>query len=451
MTPLALIVQATGGRVEGSDRALDQGRNIERFDFLRSRGVLLHPQDGSGVRRTSQLLVTSAAVEETIPDVQAARRIGATVTTRAKLLAELFNAAALSVGVAGTSGKSTTVGMIGWILHRAGKRPTIMNGAIMNNFVALDSPFASARIGDGEVFVSEVDESDGSIAFYEPRVAVVNNISLDHKSLDELRKLFRDFVAKAETVVLNLDNEETAALLPDLKPGQALTYSLGKAEADLVASRPVPAPTGITFAVTARECAEAVAVKLMVPGRHNIANALAALCAAKTCGVPLADAAAYLGEFSGIRRRLEVVGTANGITVIDDFAHNPDKISATLETMHAFPGRLLLMFQPHGYGPLRLMKDALVDCFAEGLHEDDVLVMPEPVYFGGTVDRSVGSREIVTEIERRGRNAHAFPDRSACGDTLIKLARPGDRILVMGARDDSLSLFARELLQRVAA
>ena len=184
MTPLALIIQARGGLVEGSDRALDQGRNAERFDFLRARGVLLHPQDGSGVIRASQILVTSAAVEETVPDVQAARRIGAAVTTRARLLAELFNSAALSVGVAGTSGKSTTVGMLGWILHRAGKSPTIMNGADMKNFVDVGSPFASARIGDGEVFVSEVDESDGSIALFEPRVAVVNNISLDHKSLD---------------------------------------------------------------------------------------------------------------------------------------------------------------------------------------------------------------------------------------------------------------------------
>src|SRR3954451_6275306 len=451
MTPLALIVQAKGGRVEGSDRALDQGRNTERFDFLRSRGVVLHPQDGSGIRRAAQVLVTSAAVEETIPDVQAARRIGAGVTSRAKLLAELFNAAAWSVGIAGTSGKSTTVGMIGWILHRAGKSPTIMNGADMKNFVAADSPFASARIGKSGVFVSEVDESDGSIAFFEPRVAVVNNISLDHKSLDELRSLFRDFVAKAETVVLNLDNEETVALLPDLKPGQALTYSLAKAEADVLACSLVPSPAGIAFAVTARTSGEVVEVRLNVPGRHNIANALAAFCVAKTCGVALADAAASLSEFSGIRRRLEVVGTANGITVIDDFAHNPDKISATLETMHAFPGRLLLMFQPHGYGPLRLMRDAFVDCFASGLQADDVLVMPEPVYFGGTVDRSVGSDAIVSEIQRRGRKAFAFPDRAACGDMLVKLARRGDRIVVMGARDDSLSQFARELLRRLAA
>src|SRR3954469_11048614 len=271
MTPLALIVQAKGERVEGSDRALDQGRNTERFDFLRSRGVLLHPQDGSGIRRAGQTLVTSAAVEETIPDVQAARRIGATVTTRAKLLAELFNAGKSSIGIAGTSGKSTTVGMIGWILHRAGQNPTIMNGAIMKNFVAMDSPFASARVGDGPAFVSEIDESDGSIAFFAPRIAVLNNISLDHKSLDELRSLFRDFVAGADKVVLNLDNAETAALLPALKPGQAMTYSLTGTQADLVASVPVPSPTGIALTVTDRDSGKAVAVKLNVPGRHNVA------------------------------------------------------------------------------------------------------------------------------------------------------------------------------------
>jgi UDP-N-acetylmuramate--alanine ligase len=451
MTPLALIIQARGGRVEGSDRALDQGRNTERFDFLRSRGMLLHPQDGSGVSRAAQTLVASTAVEETVPDVQAARRVGATVITRARLLADIFNSAGLGVGVAGTSGKSTTVGMLGWILHRAGRHPTIMNGADMKNFVDGGSPFASARIGAGEVFVSEVDESDGSIAFYEPRVAVVNNISLDHKSLDELRALFRGFVAKAQTVVLNLDNAETAALLADLKPGQAVTYSLGGAKADLVASKPVPSPAGIAFQVNARDTDEAVEVTLKVPGLHNVANALAALSAARACGVALPAAAAHLGEFIGIRRRLEVVGAANEITVIDDFAHNPDKISATLETMHAFPGRLLVMFQPHGYGPIRLMRDALVDCFAGGLQVEDVLVMPEPVYFGGTVDRSVGSGDIVREVQRRGRKAFAFPDRVACGDMLVSLARRGDRIVVMGARDDSLSQFARELLRRLAA
>src|SRR6266702_7293511 len=252
MTPLALIIQARGGRVEGSDRALDQGRNSERFDFLRARGMLLHPQDGSGITRAEQILVTSTAVEETVPDVQAARRIGASITTRAKLLAQLFNRAALGIGVAGTSGKSTTVGMIAWILHRAGRSPTIMNGADMKNFIDEGSPFASARVGEGDLFVTEVDESDGSIALFEPRMAVVNNISLDHKSLDELRSLFGGFIAKAQRVVLNLDNAETAALAADVAPGQAVTYSLHDARADLLGFAPVQSPTGVSFQVKVR-------------------------------------------------------------------------------------------------------------------------------------------------------------------------------------------------------
>src|SRR5262249_1512086 len=176
MTPLALIIQAKGGRVEGSDRALDQGRNTARFDFLRARGVRLFPQDGSGVKRADQIVVTSAAVEDTVPDVQAARRVGATVMTRADLLAELFNPSVCGTGVGGTSGKSPRTGMIGWILYRAGRNPTIVNGAEMKNFTSESSTFAAARIGDGEEFVCEIDESDGSIALFAPRIAVVNNI-----------------------------------------------------------------------------------------------------------------------------------------------------------------------------------------------------------------------------------------------------------------------------------
>ncbi len=451
MTPLALIVQARGATVAGSDRALDQGRNAARFDFLRAEGVKLHPQDGSGLIGADQTLVVSAAVEETVPDVQAARRVGAPIITRAELLAELFNAASSSIGVAGTSGKSTATAMIGWILVSAGLDPTIVNGADMRNFMGPDAPFASARVGRGAAFVGEVDESDGSIALYRPKVAVVNNIALDHKSMAELRRLFADFAGKAETVVLNLDNAETATLAAGLDAGRLVTFSQSDTRADLLAGPPTPSPGGIAFAVTARRTNETAQVSLKVPGLHNAANALAAIAAAGALGVSLARAAAALGAFTGVRRRLEMVGEAGGVSVIDDFAHNPDKIAATLDTLHAFPGRILLMFQPHGYGPLRLMREAFVDCFADRLGADDVLLMPEPAYFGGTADRSIGSGDIAEAVAGRGRNAAALPDRSACGDRLIELARPTDRIVVMGARDDSLSEFAAGLFDRLRA
>ena len=150
MLPLALILRGEGAEVAGSDRALDQGRTPEKFDFLRGQGIALFPQDGSGVTRKEQIVVASAAVEDTVPDVASARKVDATFITRAELLAQLFNAAKASIGVAGTSGKSTTTGMIGWILSDTGRDPTVMNGAVMKNFVTPDVPFASALVGRGD-------------------------------------------------------------------------------------------------------------------------------------------------------------------------------------------------------------------------------------------------------------------------------------------------------------
>jgi UDP-N-acetylmuramate--alanine ligase len=445
MLPLALIVAARGATVAGSDRTLDQGRLAPKFDFLRRRGIALFPQDGSGIASPDQIVVASAAVEETVPDIVRAREVGAARLTRPELLARLFNAAALPIAVGGTSGKSTVTGMIGWILHAAGRDPTVMNGAVMKNFVSPDIPFASALVGKGDAFVSEVDESDGSIALYRPRIAVLNNITLDHKSLDELRRLFCDFALKARTAVLNLDDDETRLLAAALPPERLVTCSFADGGADLVGSDLAEEPWAVSFR------ANGVPVRLQIPGRHNAENALVALAAARAAGVPLEQGAEALARFQGLRRRFEKVGEAGGVTVIDDFGHNPDKIAATLKTLHAFPGRLLVLFQPHGYGPLRTMKDELIATFAGELAEEDVLALPDPVYFGGTTDRSVGSADIVSGIAARGRNAEHVPERADAARRLVALARPGDRLVVMGARDDTLTQLAEEIVAALAA
>jgi len=447
MLPLALIVQAQGHRIEGSDRALDQGRTPEKFDWLRAHGVTLHPQDGSGVTRAAQTVVATGAIEETVPDIGAARRVGAVIQTRPQLLSQLFNAAPTSVGVAGTSGKSTITGMIAWILDQAERNPTVVNGAVMKNFADADHPFASALVGASDLFVAEVDDSDGSIAGYDPPVAVVSNISLDHKSMEELRDLFGGFTGRAATAVLNLDNPETAALVQTLPAGKAITFALGEEKADLSAYDLQPTPTGMKFRLM--EGWSEYDVVLNVPGAHNVANALAALGAVKALDVPTGQAVKALETFAGIRRRMEVVGTVNDITVIDDFAHNPDKIAATLKTLHAFDGRLLILFQPHGFGPLKLMRQEFIDGFAGLMRETDVLLMPEPVYYGGTTDRSVGSEDIATGVRAAGRQAEALPTRADCGDRIVQMAQSGDRIIVMGARDDTLSSFAVDLLGRL--
>ena len=445
MLPLAMMVQARGNRISGSDRALDQGRTPEKFDWLRARDVALFAQDGSGVTHADQVVVATGAVEDTVPDIGAAKRVGATILTRPQLLSQMFNAAPTSIGVAGTSGKSTITGMVAWILHVVGRKPSVVNGAVMKNFVTDDQPFASALVGGEDLFVAEVDESDGSIARYNASVAVVSNISLDHKSMEELRDLFGGFVGRADRAVLNLDNDETAALIGRLDEGKAISFSLGNLAADLSAHALQPLPTGMKFELVVKGEAPRQAV-LNVPGAHNVANALAALAAVQALGVSVDEALSALETFAGMRRRLEVVGSAKGITVIDDFAHNPDKISATLNTLHAFEGRLLILFQPHGFGPLKLMKREFIEGFAGLMQADDVLIMPEPVYYGGTTDRSVGSEDIAQGVRALGHQAEALPTRDACGERVLALAKAGDRVLIMGARDDTLSIFAAELL-----
>ncbi len=442
MLPLAMIVAARGAAVAGSDRSRDQGRSPGKFDWIERQGIALFPQDGSGVA-AGQTLVASAAIEDSVPDIAAANTLGLARLTRADLNAALFNDAAQAIGVGGTSGKSTVTGMIGWILERAGRKPTVMNGAVMRNFAGPDTPFASALVGDAATYVSEVDESDGSITLYRPDVAVVTNISLDHKSLAELHQLFGDFAAKARVAVVNADDAESAPLL-----GGANVMRFGFSDAAAIRGSGFEAlPDGCRF--TVHFAGDAHEVRLRMPGRHNAANALAAIAAARAVNVPVAQSVAALADFAGLARRYEVLGRAKKVTVIDDFAHNPDKVAATLAAVGELPGRALLFFQPHGYGPLRQMGKELAASFARGMRDGDRLFVSDPVYFGGTVDRSIGSEALVADIVGAGADAVHLTTRAECGAAMLEEAQPGDRILILGARDDTLTEFGRELLEKL--
>jgi UDP-N-acetylmuramate--alanine ligase len=447
MLPLALILKGQGAQIAGSDRSRDQGRTPEKFAWLESLGFTLFPQDGSGISSSAQTLVASAAVEDTVPEMVRAKALGCPRVSRAQLLATLFNASENGIAIGGTSGKSTVTGMAGWIMLQAGRDPTIMNGAVMKNFVSPDAPFASARVGGGRVFVSEVDESDGSIALYRPRVAVLGNVSLDHKSLEELRDLFGDFLARADVSAINLDDAETAALAPRAK--SLVSFGIN-ATAAMIGAEPgsiIEAATSLAATITDSRDGSAHALTLNVPGRHNLYNALAAIAGCNAAGVPVAQAVAALATFAGLARRFDIVGTSpSGITVIDDFGHNPDKVSATLATLKAHPGRVIAFFQPHGYGPLRQMGAELAGVFARKLSPEDVTILCDPVYFGGTVDRSEGSERIVRLIGEGGGTARHISAREDCAAHIATIAQPGDRIVIMGARDDTLTQFAKDLL-----
>ena len=447
MLPLAQIARGFGHPIAGSDRSRDQGRTPEKFVWLEANGFALFPQDGSGVTSADQVLIASAAIEDTVPEVARARALGCERLSRAELLSQLFNAADFSIAVGGTSGKSTVTGMIAWILHEAGHDPTVMNGAVMKNFISPANPFASAQIGRPGLFVSEVDESDGSIALYRPTIGVLLNVSLDHKSIEELRVLFGDYVATADTAVINCDSLEARYLVP--RANNWVTFGITASDADITVEPDSidQSELGLRAAVIDNRRREVFPLIMPMPGLHNLSNALAAIAAASAAGIAVGNAAYALHSFEGLARRFDVIGTSpSGITVIDDFGHNPEKCAATLRTLKATPGRVIAFFQPHGYGPLRQMGEELAHTFAHELGPDDLTIFSDPVYFGGTVDRSIGSERITSLINAAGGQAEHIPERADCGARITAIARPNDRIVVMGARDDTLTEFAQSIL-----
>jgi UDP-N-acetylmuramate--alanine ligase len=451
MLPLAMILQHQGKTVFGSDRSRDQGKTPEKFAWLEAHGIEMFAQDGSGsLDPRVDTLVISTAVEPTVPDVAKALERGLTIKKRAEVLADCINSAPKRVIVAGTSGKSTTTGMLGYILHELGKAPTVMNGAVFRNYASgSDNPFCSALLGNGDIFVAEGDESDGSLALYQPSLAVLNNISLDHADMDELKRRFSSFINKAPKAIVNLDDAEAATLLSDYA-GQAITTSLTQPQATYCAMDIVQSATSVSAALYVRG-QQAAHLTLNVPGLHNLSNALQAIATAAELGCSVEDCCRAIAGFAGVKRRLETVGTSASthITVIDDFAHNPDKIAATLRTLRQFDGRLVVYFQPHGFGPLRLMRHEFVQTFAQHLAKDDVVVMPEPYYAGGTVDRSVTSHHLIEDMLGLGLNAYLVQGREEGRELLLDTLKPHDRLVIMGARDDTLSVFARELLQQL--
>jgi UDP-N-acetylmuramate--alanine ligase len=419
MMPLAAILRAQGANVIGSDRAHDRGDSKDKFARLEKLGIKLVPQDGKHV--TGDALIVSSAIEDSIPDVAAAKAKNIPILKRAELLAQLFNAHETKIAIAGTSGKSSVTGMVATMLEGAGLDPTVMNGAVIKNF---REP-GNMRVGQGGVFVTETDESDGTVALFSPSVAVITNITLDHKGFDELEKLFGELAGKARVAVLNTDDERVAKL----KTKKTVGFKFSDAKNVKFM------PDGVSFDY------EGHPVKLKTPGEHNVMNALAALGVAKALNIDTKKAIAALEKFEGIKRRFEIVGTKSGITIIDDFAHNPDKIAATLKTLKQFPGRLIIMFQPHGFGPLKLMGREIAAAFKDNLSGEDMLLMPEAYYAGGTADRSVTAKHVVEWV---GPQAQWFEKRANIAPVILSKAKPGDRIIIMGARDDTLSDFAKK-------
>ena len=458
MSALAQFHVMQGGRASGSDRAFDRlnADSAMRADggaagirrHLLSLGIDLFPQDGSAFSspRTPDALVVSTAVEESVPDVRAARERGALILHRSELLARIV-ARHRTIAVTGTSGKSTVTAMIFEILEGAGLQPSVLTGG---EIVSLKEQglLGNARAGRGNLLVIEADESDGSLVRYEPWVGVLLNLQRDHKEPEELAEIFRAF--RTRTRGPFVCGEEA-----NLDPFASASVRFGFGAACRIRATAIePGAEGSRFRVSDAEWPEPgeraeVACALPVPGLYNIKNALAAMSAALCCGVSLEQASGILRRFRGVARRFQRAGMVRGIEVIDDFAHNPDKIAAALVAARGRGKRILAVFQPHGFGPTRFLRDALIDSLSRGLTATDRLYLPEIFYAGGTAVQDISSREIAEAVAARGVPAMYRRRREDLLGPLLEEARSGDVLLVMGARDPSLSEFCAEIVRRL--
>jgi UDP-N-acetylmuramate--alanine ligase len=437
MSALAQFVALKGGRASGSDRSFDRGQRPEARAQLEALGVAIHPQDGSGLAGDCSALVVSTAVEEEVPDVAAARRLGMPVLHRSELLAHLV-ARYRTVAVTGTSGKSTTVAMLFELLRGAGLDPSVITGG---ELVALqrEGRWGNAWAGASDLLVIEADESDGSVVRYHPAVGVLLNLQRDHKEMDAVAELFRIFRAQIrETAIVG-----EAENLREFAVG-AKIFGFGAGAAPRAEDLRL-APEGSTFRVGG------TAFELPVPGRHNVENALAAIAACEALDVPLAAMVGPLAAFQGVARRFQVLGVGRGVTVVDDFGHNPAKVAASLRAAHlrvqGSGGRVLAVFQPHGFGPLKFLRTDFVEAFGAELAPADRLWFLDVFYAGGSAARDISSAEVIDEIAARGVAAEFASTRKWLVERLAVEAKEGDLILVMGARDASLTELGKAILK----
>jgi UDP-N-acetylmuramate--L-alanine ligase len=435
MSALAQFHAFTGGRATGSDRAFDSGQHPRIRQYLENAGIQIRPQDGSGLEEGCDALIVSTAVEDTVPDVAAARRLGISIIHRSELLACHVREHE-TIAVTGTSGKSTVVAMIFEILRGSGRDPSVITGG---NLLLLEAQghLGNAWVGRSDLLVVEADESDGSLVRYEPRTGVLLNLERDHKEPEELAEMFRAFRSNTRGAFLAGEDENLGELA-----GEAVRFGLGEG-CDVRAERIELRLDGSSFFVGETP------FSLPVPGLHNVKNAVAAIAAARSVGVDLHRIALALARFRGVSRRFQTIGRARGIEVIDDFAHNPSKIAVSLATARPRGKRILAVFQPHGFAPTRFIRDELVETLARMLRPSDRLWMPEIFYAGGTVSRDISSREIIDELASRGVPAEFAEGREDLIDRIGRTAREGDVVLVMGARDPSLSELCREILRRL--
>ncbi len=432
MSALAQYLRFQGIAVSGSDRLLASEDTAFVRKSLEGLGCAVVPQDGSGVTEETDVVCVSTAIEESNPDIAAAKRRSLPIVHRSDLLAAII-ASKRTIAVAGTSGKSTVTAMIFEFLTACGKSPSLISGAGLRR-LEKQGMIGNAYSGGSDLLVVEADESDGSLVKYHPEAAVILNVSKDHKSTDEITALFKTLVAQSSWTASNADDPILLSLPATVRFGRNGTGSWRPDQEKLL-------PASVKLF---RNSAE---YHLPLPGDHNLENLAAALCVCEhfECeGAALVDA---VKNYEGVARRFSVTRTKQNVSVIDDFAHNPAKIAAVVRAIRGLSRRIIAVYQPHGFGPTRFLKEEYIKTFRIAFQKNDSLYLLPIYYAGGTAQKDISSEDIIGGLGPVAFNAQAVRDRDELLARLKIDATPEDCVLLMGARDPSLPALAKRIVE----
>ena len=421
MSGIAEVLNNLGYRVSGSD-----SKSSEITRRLQASGVKVHEGHAAAHAKGAQVVVVSSAVLPTNPEVLHARRRGIPVVLRAQMLAELGRMKK-TVTVAGSHGKTTTTSLVAMALRAAGAEPTMIIGGQLKNI------HSNAKLGVGDYLVAEADESDGSFLFLTPLVAVVTNVDDDHmdyyKTMDALKSAFVAHLEKLPfygAAVLCADNPTLMSLRPRVtRP--IITFGVNTS-ADWRAKNIRMTRDGSVCDVH-HKGRKVLTLRLGVPGKHNVSNALGALAAGSFLGFDLKRLARGLAEFRGVGRRLDRLGGAGGVEFVDDYGHHPTEVRTTLAAVAGLwkAGRVIVVFQPHRFSRTKLLAKE----FGPSLKAADFVYVMDVYPAGEKPMKGVSSRLILDSMKKSGVAGMAFPGALE----MAKQLKPGDVVLTLGAGD----------------
>ncbi|MDP8219457.1 MAG: UDP-N-acetylmuramate--L-alanine ligase [Candidatus Theseobacter exili] len=442
MSAIAQYFALKGNDVSGSDRMYDSNPENIKFNILKEQGIKLYQQDGSKINNSIDRIVITPAIEMDNPDKERANELGIKICARTEVLAGIFNDFTRKIAVSGTSGKTTVTAMIVHCLNELGCDVTAFVGGFLNNKLKCEG-LGNVCVGQSDICVIEADESDGRLELYKPSIGVITSLSNDHLDIEKMKQVIRGFSDNVEDVLIvngDIKSLNTAINKSELK------YIFGLSDDNNMQAKDIKLyGTYVKFYING------VSFRVNGPGIYTVMNALAACCVVEYIGFSLEKISRVLKSYKGVKRRFDILGEEGGVTVVDDYAHNPEKIYSAITAAKINRKRIMAVFQPHGYAPTKMMWSELVETFAKAIRVQDVLIILDVYYAGGTVDRSFSSSDIAAAVlkENRKLDVNYCHTREEALSKIKEESVSGDLILIMGARDETLSDYAADILKSI--